>query len=214
MNRPSTKPVLLSLIVLLTLMLACGSSAPETQAPAVESTESPVEEATEIPVTEEVPNEPLGSSPENPVPFDGILITPDWEVQVLEFLRGDAAIAKLDEASSFNAPHEDPNMEYALVNLRVKYIGTNASAYVYGKIFRSTDSTAEIYDEVSFIDVEAPTPELEADLAPSEETQGWVAIQIPKDATGILLVLWPYVSYENNTAIFSETTQKWYISLD
>lgn len=217
MSRLSTKS-LFSLIVLFTLALACGGApetAPvETDAPDVESTQHPTEAATETPATEEPSNEPLGSTPENPVPLDGILTTPEWEVQVLEVLRGDEAEAKLDEASPFNRSHEDPNMEYMLVNLRVKYLGTNASAHVYGKIFRSIGSAGQIHDAVSFIDVEVPAPELEADLTPGGETTGWVAIQVGKDETDIKLVVWTYVSYENNAAIFSETTPKWYISLE
>lgn len=213
MNRLSIRP-LFSLIILLTLMLACGGSAPETQAPAVESTQSPVEEATEIPATEESPAEPSGSSPQNPLSLTETLVTPEWEIQVLEVLRGDEAAVKLQEVSAFNQPHEDANMEYMLVNLRVKYIGTNDSAYVYSKMFRSVGSAGEIYDAVSFIDVEVPDPELEADLSSGTETEGWVALQIAKDESDVMLVFWTYVSYENNTAVFSETTPKWYVLLE
>jgi hypothetical protein len=198
------KPFVMFLGIFLLLIIACGGSAPETAMPA--ATSEPAENMppapTQAPATEEAPaDEPLGSSPQNPVPFAETLLTPDWEVQVLDVQRSDTA-------------HEDADMEYMFVHLRVKYVGTQASAYVYGKMFRSMDSANEIYKATSFIDVTAPDPELEADLPSGGETEGWVAIQVRKDEAGILLVLWHYVSYENNTAMFSEATPKWFLSLE
>ncbi len=75
-------------------------------------------------------------------------------------------------------------------------------------------SANEIYESVSFVDVEVPEPALEADLAPGQETEGWVAIQVGKEETGIMLVVWPYISYENNTAVFNDSSDKWYIALE
>lgn len=34
------------------------------------------------------------------------------------------------------------------------------------------------------------------------------------DETRILLVLWPYASYDNGASIFSDATAKWYIALE
>jgi hypothetical protein len=190
--------------ILLLLITACGGSVPATETPEAtsESVENLPPAPTQAPATEEAPaDEPLGNSLENPVPFVKTLLTPDWEVQVLEVQRSDKA-------------HEDADMEYVFVNLRVKYVGAEASAYVYGKMFRSTGSANEIYKATSFIDVKVPDPELEAELPSGGETEGWVAIQVRKDEAGIMLVLWPYVSYENNTAMFSEATPKWFISLE
>lgn len=197
------KPLVMFLGILLLLAAACGGSAPETAMPeaTTESDENPTAAPTAVPPTEEASVEPPGSSPANPVPFAETLVTSDWEVQVLEVQRSDKA-------------HEDADMEYVFVKLRVKYVGTEASAYVYGKMFRSIGSANEIYKATSFIDVKVPDPELEADLPSGGETEGWVAVQVPKDETDIMLVLWPYVSYENNTAMFSEATPKWFLSLD
>jgi hypothetical protein len=198
------KPLVMFLGILLLLAAACGGSAPETAMPeaTTESDENLPPTPTAVPPTEEASaDEPPGSSPANPVPFAETLVTSDWEVQVLEVQRSDKA-------------HKDADMEYVFVNLRVKYVGTEASAYVYGKMFRSIGSANEIYKAASFIDVNAPDPELEADLPSGGETEGWVAIQAGKDETDIRLVLWPYVTYENNTAMFSDATPKWFLSLD
>jgi hypothetical protein len=196
------KPFVMFLGIFLLLITACGGSAPETAMPAAasEPAENMPPAPTQASATEEAPaDEPLGSSPQNPVPFGETLLTSDWEVQVLDVQRSDTT-------------HEDADMEYVFVHLHVKYVGTQASAYVYGKMFRSMDSTNEIYKATSFIDVTAPDPELEADLPSGGETEGWVAIQVRKEEADILLVLWPYVSYENNTAMFSEATPKWFLS--
>lgn len=186
------------------------TTVPTSNLPATAPTEAPTEFA---PATE-APSESAGMSPELPLARSETVITPDWEIQVLEVLRGEEAMTMLEQASSFNQPHEEEGMEYALVKLRVKNVAAEETRHVYGKIFRSLDSAAEIYDSVSFIDVEVPEPALEADLAPGEETEGWVAVQAQKDAAGLTLVVWPYDSYENNTALFSESADKWYVSLE
>ncbi len=216
---------LLGLVVL--LVMACGLPAPQPPAPeatisepipsepaTIPTLDSPTAAATEISPTQTAPAEEPGSSPNNPISRAETLVTTDWEIKVLEVLRGEEAMAMLKQVSAFNGQHEDPNMEYMLVNLGVKYIGAAETAYIYDKVFRSMGSANEIYKSVSFIDVEVPDPKLEADLPRGGETEGWVAIQVGKDETGIMLVVWPYTSYENNTAMFSDTTPKGYISLE
>ena len=223
MNSDSSKTgVFLPILVIFTMLLAsCGSStpAPVVSEPTSEAVSEPTlnpptAAPTETPSLTEAPVEPAGTSPENPLPLTEKVITPDWEIQVIEVVRGDDATAMLEQVSTFNKPHEDAGMEYVLVNLHAKYVGTEATGHVYGKIFRSMGSANEIYESVSFIDVEVPEPALEADLAPGEETEGWVAIQAGKDETGMMLVVWPYVSYENNTAVFNDSSDKWYIALE
>jgi hypothetical protein len=210
----------LSLALLTFLLASCANPTPApvaSEATAVPTSKPPTAAPTEAPTESapatEAPAEPAGMSPENPLPRTEMVLTPDWEIQVLDVLRGEEAMTMLEQASTFNKAHEDAALEYVLVKLHAKYVGTGMG-HIYGKIFRSLDSANEIYDSVSFIDVEVPQPELEADLAPGEETEGWVAIQAQKDATGLMLVVWPYDSYENNTAVFSEAADKWYISLE
>lgn len=212
-----------AVMFLIVLLLAAACGLPAQQPPASEPTtaepttiptaNSPTATATEVPPTPAAPAEPLGGNPQNPLPLAETLVTSDWEIQVLEVVRGDEAMAMLKQVSAFNKAHEDSAMEYVLVKIRVKYVGTADTVYVYEKIFRGTDSTNEIYKIVSFIDVKVPDPALKADLPPGGETEGWVAIQVGKDDAGVMLVVWPYISYENNTAVFSEATTKWYISL-
>lgn len=221
MKRLKNKSVVVSLVLLMAVTMACGSSTPDAtpSEPTQETVEQPAgdqpaEAATQVPATEEAPSAPAGSSSENPLSSTEKLVTPDWEVQVLDVLRGDEALTMLESVSSSNGPHEDPGMEYVLLRVYVKYIGGEESAYVYGKMFRSLDSAGEVYDAVSFIDVEVPAPELDADLPSGGETEGWVAVQASEDETGLMLVFWPYDSYDNGTAIFSDAAEKWYIALE
>ncbi|MCG2783636.1 MAG: DUF4352 domain-containing protein [Anaerolineae bacterium] len=227
MKPLTNRAVVFLLGLVLLLVMACRLPAPQPPAPkptiseplpseptSVPASDSPTAAATEISPTQTAPAQEPGSNPNNPISRAETLVTIDWEIRVLEVLRGDEAMAMLKQVSAFNGQHEDSDMEYMLVNLGVKYVGAAETAYVYGKIFRSVGSANEIYKSVSFIDVEVPDPELEANLSPGGETEGWVAIQVGKNESGIMLVVWPYVSYENNTTIFSEATPKWYISLE
>ncbi|GEM_PF-2784402 len=226
--KPLTNRAVVFLLGLVALLvMACGLPTPQPPAPeatvsepvpseptTIPTSDSPTAAATGIPPTQAAPAEQPGSSPNNPISRTETLVTADWEIRVLEVLRGDEAMAMLKQTSAFNKAHKDSSMEYVLVKIRIKYVGTADTAYVYEKIFRGTDSTNEIYKSVSFIDVKIPDPALEADLPPGGETEGWVAIQAGKDESGTMLVVWPYTSYENNTAMFSDTTPKWYISLE
>jgi len=212
---------LFSILILVLLVSSCGGSAnapsafeatPETVSePASSNPTEPV--ATEVPPTETMPAEPSGMSPGNPLSITEPAITPDWEITVVEVLRGDEALEMLKQASASNDAPDD-GMEYLLINVRVKYVGTNPSAYVYEKIFRSLGSANEMYKSLSFIKIEVPEPALEADLAAGEETEGWVAFQVGAGESGLMLVVWPYVSYENNTGVFSDSSDKWYIALE
>jgi hypothetical protein len=218
----SRTSIFLFLTLLLVLLISsCGGSAntpsisdttPETASePAVSNPTEPV--ATEVPPTETMPAEPSGMSPGSPLSITKPAITPDWEITVVEVLRGDEALAMLKQVSASNDAPDD-GMEYLLANVHVKYVGTNPSAYVYEKIFRGLGSANEMYKSLSFVKIEVPEPALDADLAPGEETEGWVAFQVGTGETGLMLVVWPYVSYENNTGVFSDSSDKWYIALE
>jgi hypothetical protein len=213
MNWNSTGRIVLSLFLLLMLTMACGGTVPE--AVKVEPTSEPAPTVTELPPAEELTpeSEPVGSSPNNPLPSFEKLTTSDWEIQVLEVLRGEDALTALKQVSASNDAPE-AGTEYLLVKVHVRYIGVNTSAFVYSKVFRSLGSAGEMYKTLSFTKVNVPEPELEADLAPGEETEGWIAFAVTEGETELVLVLWPYESYENNTAVFIDSAEKWYIALE
>ena len=65
----------------------------------------------------------IGTGRSNPVPLGEVGQAGDWEIQVLEVVRGDDAYNRLIEANQFNDPAPQ-GMEYAVVNVRVKYNGS------------------------------------------------------------------------------------------
>jgi hypothetical protein len=205
------KPSLM-LPLLLVFMLACGSTVPE---PAVEE---PPAAATatqaEVPPTQtEAPTptpQPAGTRPENPAAFSDTVITAGWEITVLQYARGEEALALLKQASAFNQAHPDPSMEYALVKVHVKWTGEGSNR-VDGTFFSGMDSAMVNYDRVRVTDARAPSPSISGfdDLATGDEVEGWAVIQIGKDAGGVLLVVWP----RDNGMILGEETIR-YISLE
>jgi hypothetical protein len=162
----------------------------------------------------EAQTDSAGRSPQHPLPRTATVVTPDWQIQVLEVIRGEAAMQMLAQASVLNRAPDAVGMEYVLVKLHVKYVGTKATRHIYGRIFHSQDTANALYDRLSFRDVLVPEPKLEADLAPGQETEGWVALLAGKNATGLTLIIWPYASYENDVATFTVSTGQWYVSLE
>lgn len=158
--------------------------------------------------------ESAGRSPEHPLPLTGTVVTPDWEIQILEVIRGEEAMGMLEQTSAFNHEPREPGTEYVLVRLHVKYVGTKETRHIYGKIFHSKDSANSLYDGLSFRDVMVPDPKLEADLTPGQATEGWIALLAGEDATGLTMIVWPYASYENDVATFTLSTGQWYVSLE
>lgn len=217
MNKHTVLKPSLMLPLLLVFVLACGSAVPE---PAVEepTVEEPAatETATQVeasPTPTEAPTAtplPAGTSPETPSAFSDIVVTAGWEITVLQYARGEEALAMLKQASPFNQAHTDPSMEYALVKVRVKWTGEGSNR-VDGTFFSGMDSAMVIYDRVRVTDVRAPSPSISSfdDLNPGDEVEGWAVIQIGKDAGGVLLVVWP----RDNGMILGEETIR-YISLE
>jgi hypothetical protein len=201
----------LALTVLILAALACGGSAstPEalasvTDVPAIVPTSSTVP-------TLAAPVESVGTSAQNPHPRDATVTTANWEIKVIEVHRGDDATAMLEEASAFNKPHPDPTMEYVLVKVRGKYIGSDSAAHrIDNSFFRGMDGAGVLYDKVSIIEVDVPGPSISSfdELSAGDEVEGWSVIQVKKDDPLILLVILPR---ENGLQLGEETTR--YISL-
>ncbi len=194
------------------LVLACGSVSPEPAT--VEPADTALASPTEVPPTQtEAPTptpQPAGTSPENPLPFSETVVTAGWEITVLQFVRGEEALAMLKEASPFNKAHRDPSIEYALVKVRVKWSGEGANR-VDATFFSGMDSARVKYDRVKITEVSSPSPSISSfgQLAAGDEVEGWAVIQIGKDAGGAMLVVWP----RDNGMILGEETIR-YVSLE
>jgi hypothetical protein len=193
-------------MLLILSILACGGTA-STPAPAEDTAVS-----AEPTATQEASSEPAGTSPQNPAPRTETIATADWEFTVVEVHRGAEAFNMLKESSAFNDEHPDPAMEYVLVKVHAKYVGTDSGTHhIDNTFFLGMDSSGVLYDKVSIIDVDAPSPSMSSfdDLSAGGEVEGWAVIQVKKDDPAAMLVIWPR---DNGLQLGEETTR--YISLE
>jgi hypothetical protein len=140
-----------------------------------------------------------GKERNKPASLDGKVITEDWELSILEVVRGDSAWAMVQEVNQFNDPPEE-GMEYVAVKLHVRYIGTeDRSETIDSSYFNSTGNAGVLYDIPIVVD---PEPALDAYLFPGGEYEGWVVVQVAKGETGIMLVFEPLFEFSNQNKRF------------
>jgi hypothetical protein len=126
-------------------------------------------------------------------------------VQVLEVLRGEAALTRVKEANQFN---EDPpvGMEYVLVSLRTKYIGTATEAQNVDFSWIHTTGDARV--KWSWPSVVSPEPELRAELFPNAEATGWVTTLARQGETNMMLIFEPLISTDEGDEVFLALDQE------
>ena len=96
-----------------------------------------------------------------PVSMSEKVITEDWELSVIEVIRGDEAWTMVQEANQFNDPPLD-GFEYIAVKLHLRYIGTKDEAtYVDNSYFKTTGSAGILHDSPFVV---VPDPALDASL--------------------------------------------------
>ena len=131
------------------------------------------------------------------------VISEDWEISVLEVIRGDEAWAMVYGVNKFNDPPEE-GMEYIAVKIQARYIGTEDRAEnIDNSSFKTTGSAGVLYDRPYVI---GPDPELSVSLYPGGEYVGWVIVQAAKGETGLMLVFEPLfdIGDKNNRFISLE----------
>ncbi len=138
-----------------------------------------------------VPTE-TGTSRGNPAAFGEQVITNDWEIQLLDVVRGDEAWMMVQEANQFNDPPED-GMEYVAVQAHIRNIDSRDQSYMFDTYeFRSTGSASVLYDQPSVV---APSPILEGTLFPGGEYQGWVVVQAAVGEENLMVVYEPWADF-------------------
>ena len=119
----------------------------------------------------------------NPAPFGSTLRVGDWEFGASEVVRGGDAWARISDANMFNDPPLT-GYEYALVRVRVKYLG-GGEADVDGNDFWITGSSGLARGPASVVE---PSPDLDATLLSGGEAEGWVAFEIAEDEANLMLI--------------------------
>jgi len=125
-----------------------------------------------------------GMQRSSPIPFKEKLVTEDWEMTILEVVRGEAAWNLVLEANRYNDPPFD-GYEYIAVKLHVRNIGTvDDSSSIDGYSFNITGSANILHDLPSIVE---PEPALDIDLYPGGEYDGWVVFQSIIGETNLML---------------------------
>lgn len=123
-----------------------------------------------------------------PALFGETVTTEDWQVTVLDVVRGDEAWQMAVEANEFNDPPEE-GMEYLAVKVHARYIGTEDEPTVIdGFAFSTTGSARTIHESPAVVE---PEPAFGAELFPGGENEGWVVLQIGQDETGLVAIFEP-----------------------
>ena len=111
--------------------------------------------------------------------------TTEWEVTVIEVIRGDSAWQLVEEANSYNEP-PDEGMEYVAVRLLVRNISIADEARHLARYdFNATGSSNVLHASPSLV---GPEPNLEVSLYPGGEFEGWMILQARTGESGLVAV--------------------------
>jgi len=214
------RPILIAITVLLIVSVTSGCASAIQTLPAVEGsrtqngptktprktkTPNPVKPllSTDTPLPIDTPN-PVstpatvaqGLTRNNPYPASTLVSAPNWDIQVLEFKRGDAAWQDIQAANSFNEPAPE-GMEYLLVKLHVKSKYTDADQHsISGCDFAVTGD--HLIDYTCGMSAEMD-PSLDAELSAGEESEGWASYLIAKGEKNLILVFQELLSLDENS---------------
>jgi|GEM_PF-4232823 len=132
------------------------------------------------------PNE-AGRQRTAPALLGETVITDEWEVTLVEVVRGADADALVQAVNALN-PEAPPGMEYVALQLRARLVDRREPDMI-----RHIDSAfLEIIDAQSITYerplVMPPTPIFAADLFPGGVVEGWAVVSIPTDAEEVALI--------------------------
>lgn len=135
----------------------------------------------------------IGTDRENPAQIDDTVITKNWEITVLESLRGQAALDIVMQLSERNKPPED-GMEYVAFRVRGRRISTmdlseNLSASDFTMIVpgMGRNGSDQMDDPFIYLDSQSITPYFIARLFPGGEIEGWAIKEVPGGHTPLLI---------------------------
>ncbi len=145
----------------------------------------------------------FGKDKSNPAPKIDKVITEDWEISVVEVIRGPEAWNMVLAANQFNDPPDD-GFEYVAIKVYVHNIGsTDEATDVSMYSFNTTGSAGILHDVPSVV---GPEPVLSVSLYPGGEFEGWIIMQAVISETDLLLKFEPWLDFSDDNVR--------YISLD
>lgn len=154
----------------------------------------------EVPANlEEIETTDTGEERSNPALMSEKVITENWEIAVVDVIRGGEAWNMALAANQFNDPPED-GFEYVAVKVYVHNISTEDKAVnIYNSYFSTTGSAGMLYDVPSIVD---PEPALDITLYPDGEYEGWIILQVAVGETNVMLVFEPLFEFSDKNRRF------------
>ena len=137
----------------------------------------------------------VGMSRANPFPPGEMHTTPNWDIQVIESIRGEEAWQMIQAANSFNDP---PNEGQEYILIKVKTISThedNEEHNISSWDFNLTGSNLIEYDNAEVVE---PEPALDATLYSGGETEGWLAFAVGSGEENLILILDESANWEDD----------------
>ncbi len=126
----------------------------------------------------------IGTMPSQPAPRSVKVITNEWEVSILDVIKGKTALDMV-MANAYNLP-PDNGMTYIVVKVYVRYRGTvDRPVGIDNYYFTTTDSSGILYD---FTTVFSPAPAIDAALFPGADYSGYVVVQSSVSSRNLTLV--------------------------
>jgi hypothetical protein len=134
----------------------------------------------------------VGADQANPAPYGALTVSDDWELQILETLRGEAAWqARVQANPRVEAPKE--GMEYLIASVRLRYISSReGKVYLSSHNFWAQNSSGDQYGSV-FLNLPS-TPDrtwLKNNFYPGIEAEGWIVMQAAAGGTGTTIIFLP-----------------------
>jgi hypothetical protein len=130
----------------------------------------------------------LGTDRAAPAPLRETVTTEDWEITVLEVVRGEDAWVMVQEANQFNEPAAE-GMEYVAVKVYARYISVvDKMVSINGSYFRTTGGAGVLHELPSVVESD---PVLDARLSPGGKIEGWVVVQAEQGEVGLMAVFEP-----------------------
>ena len=126
----------------------------------------------------------VGTSRNFPAAFGEIVITENWEIQLIDVMDSKETLIHIGENSKDMQPQD--GMNYIAVLVYVRYIGlTDEPELIHSHFFISTGENNIIYDSPRVI---PPNPNLSAILYPGGEYQGWFVVQSAKNEENLMSI--------------------------
>lgn len=151
------------------------------------------------PALAEIAPTDLGNDRANPAPLNQTVTTEDWQVTILEVIRGDPAWTMIQSTNQFNDPPAE-GMEYILAKVRVRNISTaDESEQIDDNWFETTGNANVLYDPPSVVE---PDPALDVVLFPGGQYEGWAVMQAAIGETNLVAVFEPLFDLSDRSKRF------------